>query len=96
MEEPVQQPLFPVESETEKEPVIIASEVSSVKKKSSGGDCIFTQFLLSAVFAAAVFSLKWIHPAFQTALLEQYQTKLYAPAEPFFTQLLEQLERWVH
>ena len=89
MEEPEQQPLFSVEPETEK-------EISSVKKKSSDGDCIFTQFLLSVILAAAVFSLKWIYPAFQTALLEQYQTKLYAPAEPFFTQLLEQLERWVH
>lgn len=96
MEEPEQQPLFSVEPETEKEPVVIASEISSVKKKSSDGDCIFTQFLLSVILAAAVFSLKWIYPAFQTALLEQYQTKLHAPAEPFFTQLLEQLERWVH
>lgn len=96
MEEPVQQPLFPVEPETEKEPVVISSEISPIKKKSSGGDCIFTQFLLSTVLAAAVFSLKWIHPAFQTALLEQYETKLHAPAESFFTQLLTQLEQWVH
>ncbi len=96
MEDPVQQPVFQVEPETEKEPIVIASEISSSKKKAEGGDCIFTQCLLSVVLAAAIFSLKWIHPAFQTALLEQYEAKLHAPAEPFFTQLLTQLEQWVH
>ena len=96
MEEPVQQPVFQVEPETEKEPIVIASEISSVKKKAAGGGCIFTQFLLSAVLAAAVFSLKWIHPTFRANLLEQYQTKLHAPAEAFIIQLLTQLEQWVH
>jgi hypothetical protein len=82
--------------ETKIEPLVLTEERKQKKKKGSGEDCIFLQCLLSIVLMISIFSLRWIHPQFQAALLEQYQTKLYAPAEAFLTQILTQIEQWVH
>lgn len=94
----MEEPLFPV-SEPESpspvpEPVIVTDPPPSSRKKKHSGDCMGMQLLLAGILAAVVFSLRWVDIAYQTALLECYQTQFQAPAEPFLARLLEQLEFW--
>lgn len=96
MEEQVQkeQSVFSVE-ETVKEPIVITGEKPRVRRKTGGDDVVLMQCLLCLVLVVSIFSLQWINPSFQEALLSQYEQKLHAPAEAFLQQFLEWLESWV-